>query len=130
MISVKLMLLSTILAAVPMVLASENSTLPEIVTDLDDNMVCFLHMWGMRSGPREVGDGYLFGVFDENTDTFVPLVKTVKNNETELASNDEFIEVTRTNSHLPDYDDETDYCAEVEQLIEKYRESAEILGDT
>ncbi|KAJ9103509.1 hypothetical protein QFC19_004277 [Naganishia cerealis] len=90
----------------------------QLVTNLDDNMICYLHMYGLRTGTREIGDGYMFGFFDEKTNTVVPLVKTIKNTEQVIGQKQDFQALTSNNTHAPKYDPEVDYCAQVEKLLE------------
>ncbi|RLV88084.1 hypothetical protein JA9_002698 [Meyerozyma sp. JA9] len=122
----KLRIISGLLACICYVIA----TLPELVTNLDDNMICYLHMYGLRTGTREIGDGYMFGFFDEKTNTVVPLVKTIKNTEQVIGQKQDFQELTGNNSHAPKYSADVDYCAQVEQLLEIERSHGSVLPNT
>ena len=106
------------------------ATLPELVTNLDDNMICYLHMYGLRTGTRAIGDGYLFGFFDEKSNTVVPLVKTVKNTEQVIGQIEDFEQLTSNNTHAPKYNADVDYCAQVEELLEIGRSNGSIEPNT
>ena len=66
---------------------------------------------------REIGDGYMFGFFDEKTNTAVPLVKTIKNTEQVVGQKQNFTELTRNNTHAPRYSAIVHSCAQVEKLL-------------
>lgn len=106
------------------------AALPELVTNLDDNMICYLHMWDLRSGTREIGDGYLFGFFDEKTYTAVPFVKTTKNPQQVIGQKEDFEQLTRNNTHAPTYNADVDYCAQVEELLEIGKSNGSIVPNT
>lgn len=122
----KLRIPSVLVACVCYVIAA----LPELVTNLDDNMICYLHMYGLRTGTREIGDGYMFGFFDEKTNTVVPLVKTIKNTEQVIGQKQDFQALTSNNTHAPKYDPEVDYCAQVEKLLEIEKSNGSIEPNT
>lgn len=99
-----------------MLTAGVLAALPELITNLNQNMICYLLQWGLRMGSRNITEQYQYGFWVESLGTAIVLVKTVDDN-TELASREQFVEYTKISEHAPEFDDNIDWCETADTIL-------------
>lgn len=97
--------------------SGENVTL---ITNLDDNQICYLHMYGLRINARRPQHPYTYGYRPNSSSPALYLVTTSDSNIT-LAGAKEFVDATRSSDHSPVYDKLVDYCDIARSFIDQYR---------
>lgn len=80
-----------------------------LVTNLDDNQICYLHMYGLRINARRAGSPYSYGYVPTKGMNCLKLV-TTSDSGVVLATSEEFINATRYSDHSPVYNPSFNYC--------------------
>lgn len=121
------LLLLTILWALTLKVTAEYATVTKpsgenitLITNLDDNQICYLHMYGIRINGRRPLHPYTHGYKASSTSPALKLVTTLDSNVT-LASAEEFVNATKSSDHSPEYKETINYCDIAQALIDQYK---------
>lgn len=87
-----------------------------LTTNLDDNQICYIHMYGLRINARRPGSPYLYGYLPKMGMNALFLVTTSDSNVT-LASASEFINATQYSDHSLVYNASKNYCDIASEFI-------------
>ncbi|CAI5755831.1 unnamed protein product [Candida verbasci] len=88
-----------------------------LYTNLDDNTVCYVQIYGVGFDGHKKDSDFKWGVAKDLYTSPELVISSVQYMD-QLLTNDQVHEFTETVDHLPNYDEKMDYCQEFKEKVE------------